>query len=157
MSESNALFQIQPGRLTLPWTDLTPLPAKLSKRLWVTPEEFLAVTHALQLAEWAVSLCQRWRPALPGPARRGPKLVYRDSSLLVMAWIQVAWQMAYEEVVDYFRARPQAAQAAGFPHGRVISIGQYWERRRALGVWPFWLLRVFGNSGNRLGLQNTGA
>jgi len=139
MSESNALFQVQPHSLNLPWTDLSPLPAKLSKRLWVTPQEFLVVTHALQLAEWAVTVSQRWRPTLPLPARRGPKPVYRDSSLLVMALIQVAWQMAYAEVVDYFRAQPPAAQAAGFPGGRVISIGQYWERRRALGVLPVWL------------------
>ena len=139
MPESNALSQIQPSSLNLPWTDLSHLPAKLSKRLWVTPQEFLVVTNALPLAEWAVTVCQRWRPALPLPSRRGPKPVHRDSSLLVMALIQVACQMGYEEVVDYFRAQPQAAQAGGFPVGRVISIGQYWERRRALGALPFWL------------------
>src|SRR5947207_326171 len=102
MSESNALFQIEPGSLNLPWTNLSQLPAKMSKGLWVTPQEFLVMTQALPLAEWAVSVCHRWRPTLPDRSRRGPKLVYRDSSLLVMALIQVAWQLAYEEVVDYF-------------------------------------------------------
>jgi len=44
--------------------------------------------------------------------------------------------------VDYFRGHPEAARAAGFPPGRVISVGQYWERRRALGILPFWFLFV---------------
>lgn len=59
-----------------------------------------------------------------------------------MAFIQVAWQMGYEMIVDYFRAHPEAALAAGFVEGRVISIGQYWERRRMLGIWPFWLFFI---------------
>jgi hypothetical protein len=33
--------------------------------------------------------------------------------------------MGYEEVIDYFRGHTKAAQFAGFPEGRVISIGQY--------------------------------
>ena len=44
--------------------------------------------------------------------------------------------------MDYFRAHPDAAHAAGFPPGRVISIGQYWERRRALGILPFWFFFI---------------
>lgn len=31
---------------------------------------------------------------------------------------------------------------AGFPKGRVISVGQYWQRRQALGILPFWLLFI---------------
>jgi hypothetical protein len=61
---------------------------------------------------------------------------------LVLALIQVAWQMGYEEVIDYLRAHPQTAQLAGFDQGRVISVGQYWQRRRALGILPFWLLFI---------------
>jgi hypothetical protein len=114
----------------------------LSRKLWVNPTEFLVVTHALIMAEWALRMSQRLRPRLPQPTRRGPKPVYADSSLVVLALIQVAWQMTYEDSVDYFRAHPEAAQAAGFPPGRVISVGQYWERRRALGVWPLWFLFV---------------
>ncbi len=139
MPESNALCQVQPKGLNLPWTDLSQLPAKLSKRLWVTPAEFLVVTNAWPLAEWAVRVSQRWQPCLPPGLRRGPKVVYRDSSLMLVAVIQVGWQLTYEEVVDYFRAHPEAAQAAGLPAGRVISVGQYWERRRALGLLPLWL------------------
>jgi len=56
----------------------------------------------------------------------------------MMAFIQVAWQMGYEMTVDYFRTHPEAAQAAGFVDGCVVSIGQYWERRQTLGIWPFW-------------------
>jgi len=43
----------------------------------------------------------------------------------MLAYIQAAWQMGYEMVVDYFRSHPEAAQSAGFADGRVISIRQY--------------------------------
>ena len=142
MSNCNALYQKGPIGLSLPELDLSQLPAKLSKKLWVSPAEFLVVTNALILAEWALWLSRGGREALPEPSRRGPKLVYQDRSVLVMALVQVAWQLGYEELVDYFRAQPAAAQAAGLPLGRSLSVGQYWERRRALGVLPFWLLFI---------------
>jgi hypothetical protein len=138
MPDSTALSAWEPNPLTPPKTDLTTLPAKLTKRLWISPTEFLVTTHAWAMAEWAVAISQCFRPRLPAPTRRGPKALYQDSSVLVMALIHVAWQLSYEAVVDYFRAHPEAAQAAGFPVGRVISIGHYWERRRALGVLPSW-------------------
>jgi len=118
------------------------LPARLTKRLWVDPQEFLQTTNASQIAEWAIYASKLFIVALPTPPRRGPKQVYRDSSILMLAYIQVAWQMGYEMVVDYFRTHPAAAQAAGFVNGEVISIGQYWERRKALGIWSFWFFFI---------------
>jgi hypothetical protein len=61
---------------------------------------------------------------------------------MVMALTHVAWQLSYEDAVDYFRAHADAAHAAGFPPGRVLSVGQYWARRRALGILPFWFLFI---------------
>ncbi len=142
MSNCTALSQTEPNRLTPPETDLSCLPAKLSRKLWVNPTEFLVVTHARVIGEWAMRMSHSLRPSLPAPRRRGPKPVYSDSSLVVLALIHVAWQMTYADSIDYFRAHPEAAQAAGFPAGRMISVGQYWERRQALGVWPFWWLFV---------------
>lgn len=129
-----------PGTFLLPAEiDLDCLPTRLSKRLWVTPAEFLRTTNAMPIAHWAVRVGLSQHPSLPMPARRGPKIRYSDESILMLAYIQAAWQMGYEMVVDYFRSHPEAAQAAGFANERVISIGQYWERRHALGIWPFWL------------------
>jgi hypothetical protein len=148
MSNCNALLPIGPNqlrqadRLSLPDIDLSKLPAKLSKRLWVSPAEFIEVISAWPLAHWALSVCGRWRMQLPNPSRRGPKPVYQDESILVMALIQVAWQMGYDELVDYFRAHPQVAARAGFPIGRVICASQFWERRRALGAFPFWFFFI---------------
>ena len=122
--------------------DMDSLPARLSKRLWVTPAEFLQTTNALQVARWAVRVSLIQRPSLPEPSRRGPKIRYSDENILMLAYIQAAWQMGYERVVDYFRSHPEAAQVAGFANGRVISIGQYWERRHVLDVWTFWLFFV---------------
>lgn len=124
---------LQPAEIAL---DI--LPVRLGKRLWVTPTEFLQTTNALAVAGWAMRISQSLTRRLPTSARRGPKIVYGDSSILMMAFIQAAWQMGYEMTVDYFRAHPEAALAAGFVDGRVVSIGQYWERRQALGIWPFW-------------------
>ena len=140
--ESTALSTIQPNDLQPPLTDLSTLPARLSKWLWVTPTEFLLTTHARLMAEWAVQVRARLWPSLAPALRRGPKAIYQDSSVMVMALVHVAWQFSYEQAVSYFRARPEAAQAAGFPIGRVISVGQYWERRRALGIFPFWVFFV---------------
>ena len=120
-------------------THLGQLPVKVSKRLWANPSEFLLLTHALRISKWALAFYQDFRASLPETSRAGPKAVYADHSIMLMALIHVAWQMSYEEVVDYFRAHPEATQAAGFPSGRVISVGQYWQRRRALGILPFWL------------------
>lgn len=142
MNNFNALYQNQPIGLSLPWIDLSQLPAKLSKKLWVSPAEFIVLTGALSVAKGALHLSLGWRPHLPGPTRRGPKPVYRDHSIVVMALVQVAWQLSYEEVIDYFRSNSAAAQAAGLPPGRGISASQYWERRRALGVLPFWFFFV---------------
>lgn len=142
MNNSSALYQKERIGLSLPELDLSQLPAKLSKKLWVGPAEFLILTNALSLAEWALWFSGGGRPVLPEANRRGPKLVYQDRSVLLMAWVQVAWQLSYEDLVDYFRAQPAAAQAAGLPSDRSLSVGQYWERRRALGALPFWLLFI---------------
>jgi hypothetical protein len=125
-------------RAALPSIDLSELPAKLSKRLWIEPEEMVRCVQALDVAEWAISISQPQR-ALPTVAQRGRKTVYRESSILVMALIQVAWQLSYEEVVDYLRSHTATAAAIGFEQGRVIGVSQYWQRRRALGIFPFWL------------------
>src|SRR5262245_43539820 len=98
MSNCNALYQKEPMGLSLPALDLGQLPAKLSKKLWVNPSEFLIVSNALSLAKWALWLSQGGRPLLPEPSRRGPKLVYQAQSVLVMALVQVAWQLSYEEL-----------------------------------------------------------
>ena len=90
MTECNALSQFEPSALSLPWTDLSALPAKLSKRLWVGPQEFLVTIHALPLAEWALRVSQHWQPRWSTPSRRGTKPVYADSSVIVMALILVA-------------------------------------------------------------------
>jgi len=148
MSNCNALLPIEPNqvkvndRLGLPPIDLSQLPIKMSKRLWVSPGEFIEVTSAWHLAHWALNINGHWRKQLLTCSRRGPKPVYQDESILVMALIQVAWQMGYDELVDYFRAHPQVAHLAGLPPNRVICASQFWERRRALGIFPYWFLFI---------------
>jgi hypothetical protein len=139
MTNCTALSNTGTSLLSPVTTSLENLPARLGKRLWVTPAEFLQTTCAMQVAHWAVNLFPR---SLPDSHRRGRKRRYSDESILLVAYIQSAWQMSYEMVVDYFRNHPEAAKQAGFEDGQVISVGQYWERRRALGIWVFWLFFV---------------
>ena len=139
MTKSTALLKEHTNPFQPAMPHLGQLPAKVSKRLWANPSEFLLLTHALRISKWALAFCQGFRVSLPEISRVGPKAVYADPSIMLMALIHVACQMSNEEVVDYFRAHPEATHAAGFLIGRVIGVGQYWQRRRALGILPFWL------------------
>ncbi len=119
MPDCTTLSIVESNPLVPPEVELSILPARLGKRLWVTPTEFLRTTNAQAIASWAVQVSQSLTRSLPEPGRRGPKRKYAESSILMMAFIQVAWQMGYEMTVDYFRSHPEAAQAAGFAEGRV--------------------------------------
>jgi hypothetical protein len=124
-----------------PGLDLSQLPAQLTRHLWLSPQEFLEAINALALAQWAITASRWWLPpALPGPCR-GPKIVYHDASILVLAFVQTAWHMPYSITLTYLSNHPKLALAMGFPGDpqgcpRVISQGQYWERRQALGLLP---------------------
>ncbi|MBI5296262.1 MAG: hypothetical protein HY869_12375 [Chloroflexi bacterium] len=137
MTNCTVLSKTAPPFLPPAKTGLDNLPARLGKRLWVTPTEFLQTTHAMQIAHWAVNLSLA--PRLPKQSRRGSQnTVFRrkhpDDGIYTK-------RMA-DGLRDYFRSHPEAARQAGFENGQVISIGQYWERRRALGAWVFWLFFV---------------
>jgi hypothetical protein len=146
MNNCNALLPIEPNqvqvneRFRFPVIELSKLPTKLSKRLWVSPGEFITVISAYQLAHWALQISVPRRKRLATGSRRGAKQVYQAESILVMALVQIAWQLGYDELVDYFRAHPEVAHLAGFPPNRVICASQFWERRRALGILPYWFL-----------------
>ena len=120
----------------VPELDLAPLAGHETGKLKLSPEQLLWVIHARALAEWALN-CSRWimLPRLQrGPG--GPHPLYTDSTILLLAVVQTAWRKSYEQILDHVRSNPSLAQALGFQR-EVISIGQYWERRAALGTWPF--------------------
>ena len=115
-----------------------PLPGKSSGKLRLTPEQLLAAIHAQELAEWSLQVAKQFQPPRLQSGPGGRPMVYRDSSILLMAVVQVVWRKSYEQITDYVASHPDLAWALGFP-GRTISQGQYWERRAALGVLPFLL------------------
>jgi hypothetical protein len=84
-------------QVQLPSVELSALAAKVSKRLWIEPKEMVDNIHALTLAEWAIEVSQP-RRALAAGERRGRPTLYRERSILVMALIQVAWLLSYEDV-----------------------------------------------------------
>lgn len=130
--------------IILPWVprlDLAPIPAKQRGRLRLTPQQLLQAIHAYALAVWALEVARRiQRPALAkGPGGRPRQ--YSDATILLMAVVQTLWRKSYRQIVDWVATDPALAQALGFPqrdgHVHTISQGQYWERRIALGVSPF--------------------
>jgi len=55
-----------------------------------------------------------------------------------MVIVQTIWCKTYAAIIDEVASHPTLAQALGFSK-RTISQGQYWERRKLLGVLPFLL------------------
>ena len=120
----------------LPEWDLTPLAGKKRDKLRLSPEQMLQVIHAQELAEWARQMATWFgRPRLE-KGRVGAPLRYRESSILLMAVVQVVCRKSYEQIVDYVSSHAELARQMGFS-GRTISKGRSWERRQALGVLPF--------------------
>jgi len=119
-----------------PEVDLAPLFGKPRGKLKLTPEALLEAIQGPALAEWALREARRFQAArLPkGPGGRPSQ--YRDSSILLMAVVQTLWHKSYEAIIDLVATRPSLAHALGFGE-RTISQGQYWERRKQLGVLPF--------------------
>lgn len=120
----------------LPAVDLRPLPGKTNGKLKLTPEAVLLAIHGPALANWAIQASRRFqRPRLAkGPGGRPPR--YAGSSILLLAVVQTLWHKPYESVIDLVATRSSLAETLGFAE-RTISQGQYWERRRQLGVLPF--------------------
>jgi hypothetical protein len=128
---------------SIPEVDLAPLSGPEKGKLRLGPEQLLAVIHAQAMAEWALAMAQRLRPPT---LRRGPggrPQTYCDSSILLMALVQIGWRKSYDQIVDYVEIHESVALALGFtqrdPQGRLLTIskGRYWERRAALGLLPF--------------------
>jgi len=127
----------------VPILDLSALPVKPRGKLRLSPEQLLFIIHAQALAEWALRMTQRIRkPGLPrGPGGRPP--TYLDGSILLMALVQTTWRKSYEQIVDWVATDEGLAVALGFTRRtregklHLISKGQYWERRAALGILPF--------------------
>lgn len=46
--------------------------------------------------------------------------------------------MGYETVIDYLQTHPALAEEVGLlAPGRMICASQYWQRRQALGLFPY--------------------
>lgn len=120
----------------VPLVDVGALPGKSKGKLRLTPEQLLAAIHAQPMAEWSLQAATRFQPPRLSRGPGGRPAIYRDSSVLLMAVVQTVWRKSYEQIVEYVTTHPELAERLGFGE-RTISQGQYWERRRALGILPF--------------------
>ena len=59
LDKFTALYQNRPNPLAIPETDLSLLPVKLSRRLWVSPTQFLVLVNAVAMAQWALTVSQQ--------------------------------------------------------------------------------------------------
>ena len=122
---------------TFPEPTLAPLKTKVGGRLRLSPAQVLQAIQAYALATWALEQARRFQlRRLPkGSGGRPPR--YSDASILLMAVVHALWRKSYRQIVDWVAVDPSLAEALGFSvqEGRpqTISLGQYWERRQALG------------------------
>lgn len=121
---------------TLPAWDLSALAGKSRGKLRLTPEQLLQVIHAQALAEWSLGMARWFSCPRLERQRAGRPTTYRDSSILLMAVVQSVWRKSYEQIIDYVASHAVLAKQMGFGV-QIISKGQYWERRQAVGVLPF--------------------
>jgi hypothetical protein len=115
---------------------IPPLPSKLRGKLRLSPEQLLAVIQAQALAEWSLRQTERVRPPRLKRGPGGRPAIYPESSILLLAVVQTVWRKSYEQILDYLATHRLLADQLGFEE-RIISQGQYWERRAALGALPF--------------------
>lgn len=126
----------EPLLKALPEWDLSPLTGKSQGKLKLSAEQLLSVIHAQALAEWSLRMASLFSRSRLKRNRAGHPMVYRDSSILLMAVVQTVWRKSYEQVIDFVANHSNLAKQMGFGV-RIISQGQYWERRQDLGILPF--------------------
>ena len=124
-----------------PEPTLAPLTTRPRGRLRLSPAQVLQAIQAYAVAAWAIEKARRFQPRrLPGGPGGRPRR-YSDASILLMAVVQALWRKSYRQMVVWVALDGGLAQALGFPvqdgRPRTISQGHYWERRRALGLLPF--------------------
>jgi hypothetical protein len=127
--------------LLFPDLDLSPLPGKPRGKLRLSPEDLLEVLHAQELATWALQTARSYQPPHLPQAPGGRPPTYADDSIVLLAVVQTVWRCSYETIIDELAQRASLAHALGFGE-YTISQGQYWERRRRLGVLVFLLFFV---------------
>jgi len=121
--------------------NLLPGVSKPRGRLRLSPAQVLVAIRAYEVATWALQMSRRLQPrALPRRPGGRPRR-YSDMSILLMAVVQALWRKSYRQIVDWVAVDAALAQALGLSgqpgQPQVISQGQYWTRRQALGLWPF--------------------
>lgn len=83
------------------------------------------------------------RPSLR--SSRGRKQVYSDVSILLISLLMALWRLSYERVLQWLEVWDDLALAMGLPvdsSGKVlvISKSRFSERKKQLGILPFFLL-----------------
>lgn len=120
----------------VPELDNGPIPGKEKGKLRLIPEQLLSAIHGQEIADWSLRAAKYIQAPVLKRGPGGRPVIYRDSSILLMAIVQTVWCKSYEQIVDYVASSPGLAAELGFT-SRTISQGQYWERRAALGALPF--------------------
>ena len=113
------------------------------KGLWIEPGALVTLINGWQIANWAIQLSYRLRPALPSRTGAGRKQTYSDATVLLTVIVMRVWRKGYESFTGWLARYPALAESLGYTEydaqGRLktISSSRLSRRARQLGFWPF--------------------
>lgn len=136
---------INPLPQLLPDLDVSPRPdlQGTAKGIWIEPATLVTLINGWLIAEWAIQMTYRLKPALkprPGP---GHPLTYPDPTVLLTVIVMRVWRKGYESFTGWLGRNSALGQSLGYNrydqqgHLQVISSSQLSRRARQLGLWPF--------------------
>ena len=139
------LKNINPVPHLLPELDVSPCSAVkgTAKGLWIEPEMLVTLINGWLIANWAIEMTYRLRPAFKPRYGPGRKLTYPDATVLLTVVVMRVWRKGYESFTGWLGRNPTLAESLGYreydPQGQLqtISSSQLSRRARQLGFWPF--------------------
>lgn len=111
--------------------------------LFLSPLTVFRLLRLFEVCQYVVLIYYRMRPALR--SSRGRKQVYSDVSILLISVLMALWQLSYDRVLQWLEGWDDLALAMGLPvdsSGKVLGISKsrFSERKKQLGILPFFLL-----------------
>jgi hypothetical protein len=139
-----------PYQRWLPDLDVTERPdlRGTAQGLWIEPGRLLELINGWVIADWALRVTYRVRPALAPRTGPGRPYTYSDTVVLLTVIVMRVWRKGYESFTGWLGRNPSLAHSLGYTtydaegHLETISAAQLSRRTRHLGFLPFVLFFV---------------
>jgi hypothetical protein len=114
-----------------------------TKGLWIEPGTLVTLINGWVIAEWAIQMTYRLRPALRPTNGPGRKPTYAAPTVLLTVIVMRVWRKGYESFTGWLGRHTALAESLGYTEYdaqgqlQIISSSQLSRRARQLGFWPF--------------------